>query len=96
MIKHYFGLNLFDYVLGKKEINNIKPAIDGIIEIKKQLQTEDDILYVGDTNIDISTAKNANIPMIAVAWGFRTINELKEAEYIVYQPNEILKIALGE
>lgn len=94
VIESYFGNHLFSYVLGKKEQNQIKPSIDGIIEIKKALQIEQDILYVGDTSIDIETAKNAFLPMIAVTWGFRKEEELKEATYIVNHPNEILEIAL--
>ena len=53
---------------------------------------------VGDTNIDILTAKNAEIRSIGCLWGFRTREELEKAgaDYIVNDPIEILEIIKKE
>ena len=45
-------------------------------------QTEADpgsSVYIGDSEVDIQTARNAGLPCISVAWGFRTKNELEAA-----------------
>ena len=98
IIDYYFkGIN-FSYVLGKIEKNKIKPAIDGIIMIEDELniKNKEDILYVGDTNVDIQTARNADLKVIACTWGFRKIDELKEADYIINKPAEFVEIAINE
>jgi phosphoglycolate phosphatase len=52
-------------------------------------------LYVGDTAIDMATARAAGIPSIAVTWGFRGREELERESptWIVDRPDEILRIA---
>jgi phosphoglycolate phosphatase len=54
-------------------------------------------VYVGDSEVDILTAENANIPCLCVTWGFRDKEYLKEqgAEHIIDQPHELLEF-LGE
>ena len=48
-------------------------------------------LYVGDTEVDIDTAKNAGIDCVCVTWGFRTREQLKKAgaTIIVDTPEEL-------
>ena len=36
-------------------------------------------VYVGDSEVDIQTAKNASLPCISVTWGFRTREQLQDA-----------------
>jgi len=54
----------------------------------------DEILYVGDTAVDMETAKNAGITKVGALWGFRTKEELENAgaDYIIGNPLEILEI----
>ena len=50
-----------------------KPAPDTVFEAMKKLgSTPDTCIYVGDSDVDIATAKNSGIPCISVTWGFRT------------------------
>ena len=58
----------FDCVIGFSENSNPKPSGDPIIHAMK-LTGEDSALYVGDTNIDRTSAGNAHIPFIGVSWG---------------------------
>ena len=53
-------------------------------------------VFVGDTNVDIFTAKNASMASIGVLWGFRDIDELTnaKADFIAEKPEDILKIIL--
>lgn len=49
-----------------------KPAPDTVFEAMKELgSTPDTCIYVGDSDVDIATAKNSGIPCISVTWGFR-------------------------
>ena len=53
--------------------------------------TPDECLYVGDTSTDMQTGKNAGIFKIGVLWGFRDRDDLKDADIITDNPNEIVE-----
>ena len=60
VVKYYFG-DLFDYVLGSKENLRLKPESDGINVILDHFKiAKENTIYLGDSNIDVLTAKNAN------------------------------------
>lgn len=95
VISYYFGDSTFDLVYGKKTEFLPKPDQASILDILRVLQLNpEEVLYVGDTEVDIQTAKNAKISSVGVLWGFRTANELKTAgaDYLVSDPHEIQKI----
>ena len=52
---------------------------------------------IGDSNVDVRTAKNAGIISIGCAWGFRGSAELiaENADFIAEKPQDIAKIILG-
>ncbi|MCR5606381.1 MAG: HAD hydrolase-like protein, partial [Treponema sp.] len=52
----------------------------------------DKTIYIGDSEVDIQTAKNAGIPCISVSWGFKSLEFLKEngAKVIVNNAKEII------
>lgn len=54
-------------------------------------------LYVGDTQVDIDTGKNAGIDCVCVTWGFRTREELIEAgaQYIIDRPEQLVEFVEG-
>ncbi len=72
-----------DYIsvaIGEKEGIRKKPAPDTVLEAMKELESKkEDTVYVGDSEVDIATAKNTGLDCIAVAWGFRTKEEQKRA-----------------
>lgn len=87
--------NNFDAVVGKKDGNPTKPdpkIIYDILEGKNLSSSE--ILFVGDSNIDIQTGHNAGIKAVGCLWGFRDEMELKEAgaDFIISHPSELLRI----
>lgn len=67
----YFG-GLFDMAVGEREGICRKPAPDSVNEVIARLGVSKEVsLYVGDSEVDVQTAKNAEIDCIAVSWGFR-------------------------
>lgn len=72
-----FGKGYFDIVQGQTSSLRKKPAPDGIFEIAKTAGLkEEDILYVGDSCVDMDTGKAARVETIGVLWGFREKEEL--------------------
>ncbi len=99
VVKKYLSDIEFDFVYGKKPKYPIKPNPTSIKEIIFKLNLDlKDILYVGDTNIDMKTAKNASLRSVGVLWGFRKEDELREsgASYIVRTTEELFKVIKGD
>lgn len=94
LCKNYFG-TLIDTAVGETEKVKKKPAPDSVLEAMKILDSnKKNSIYIGDSEVDVKTAKNAGIKCIGVCWGFRSKNILIEngADYLVETPEEILKI----
>lgn len=85
----------FKYVFGNSMRHPKKPdpcltnLVINLFDVKKN-----EVIYIGDSDIDIQTAKNAKVKSIGVAWGFRGAKELREskADYVVNQASEILEV----
>lgn len=76
--KYFPGL--FDCAAGEKEGIKRKPAPDGILPILEKLGVSaDKTVYIGDSEVDVETAKNAGLDCISVDWGFRSRDELIKA-----------------
>lgn len=89
--ERYFG-NLIDVAIGESEIISRKPSPDGVNEALRLLGVEaSDAVYIGDSDIDILTARNAGLPCISVLWGFRDEAHLCSAgaTCLVSHPEEI-------
>ena len=90
-----FGENYFDAVHGVIDGMPTKPNPFTALEIAKKLGVKpSECLFLGDTNVDIYTAKNAEMTSVGVLWGFRTRNELVQAgaDYIAENPHVILQL----
>lgn len=69
--KQYFN-DLVDGAMGEHPPITRKPAPDMVLAIMKELKSDPkDCIYVGDSDVDVATAKNAGIPCIGACWGFR-------------------------
>ena len=91
---HYFS-GLFDCALGETAGIARKPAADMNEKILEELGVEKkDAVYVGDTEVDLSTAANSGMDCICVNWGFRSAEELKSlgAKCIVKDAEEIFSV----
>jgi phosphoglycolate phosphatase len=95
IIKHFFPDIPFSVVLGQQEGIPVKPDPAIMLSILKQTAIpKEAVLYVGDSGVDVLTARNADLPFVAVLWGFRPKEELeaKGAVRFVQSPDEILKL----
>lgn len=92
LVRHFFG----EYVkvaIGERENIRKKPAPDTVLEAFRLLGVDkEDAVYIGDSDVDVNTAKNVGIPCISVLWGFHDKEFLIEngATTFVETPQEIL------
>lgn len=98
LCKKYFG-DLIQVAIGENEAEGIrkKPAPDSVFKAIQELSISiENVIYIGDSETDVQTAKNAEIECVGCSWGFRdeTILMKEGADYIVNTPDEILKIVL--
>ena len=57
-----------------------KPAPDSVLEAMRQMGvTREETVYIGDSDVDVETARNAGVACCAVSWGFRSVQCLKDA-----------------
>ncbi len=92
LAKHFFP-DTIEVAIGERENIRKKPAPDTVIEALRQLNvSKEDAVYIGDSDVDIMTAKNCGLPCISVLWGFRDKDFLIEhgGSLFVEKPIEIL------
>lgn len=97
LCKEYFD-GLFDYAVGEREGIRRKPAPDAVNEALRVLGIDkSEAVYIGDSDVDFETAKNAELPCISVLWGFRDEEFLREkgATLFVRDPAEIYDIIMS-
>lgn len=85
----------FDGIYGATNEYPKKPDPTLALEIVENLNIEPcDCIFVGDTDVDMKTAKNANMYPVGVTWGFRDKKELVEngAKMIIDHPLELIKL----
>lgn len=71
LAKHFFP-DTIEVAIGERENIRKKPAPDTVLEALRQLNvSKEDAVYIGDSDVDIMTAKNCGLPCISVLWGFR-------------------------
>lgn len=95
IVKHYFPDIPFVAVYGQQEGVPVKPDPSIVFSILNTFPTpKNEVLYVGDSAVDMETARRACIESVGVAWGFRPISELRGAyaDHIIMEPKEILSL----
>ena len=95
IIPHFYPDIPFIAIEGHREGVNVKPDPSVVFAILAKAQVaKADTLYVGDSGVDMETARRACIDSVGVTWGFRSKKELVEyhADAIVNNPVDILDI----
>ena len=95
LIARYFPHIRWVAVLGQREGIPVKPdpaIVEDILQVAGVAKAE--VLYVGDSGVDMQTARNAGVAACGVTWGFRPRSELEAQSpaYLVDQPEEILNL----
>lgn len=93
-VKHYFPDINFEVIYGARDGFERKPSPDSALEISKIMNlNSEEIIFVGDSETDIKTGRNANMQSIGVEWGYRKKSELinSGAHYIINKPYDIFE-----
>ena len=80
------------YALGEDPDCPRKPAPDMVFKAMKAIGAEK-CIYVGDSEVDVLTAKNADVPCVAVLWGFRDREDLEGADVFCGKAEDLAEIA---
>ena len=92
LCRHFFN-GYVEVAIGEREGIRKKPAPDTVIEALKALGVDKKgAVYIGDSDVDVMTARNCGMPCISVLWGFRDREFLIEhgATTFVSSPEEIV------
>ena len=98
LVKQFFGESV-QMTLGQREGIPTKPHPQGVCEMMEHFQvSKEQCLYIGDSNVDIQTAKAAGVTSVGVLWGFRYAKELETegADFLVENANALEALILGE
>lgn len=97
LVGHFFPNIRFAAVYGQREGVPIKPDPTIVNDILSETGiSRAHTLYIGDSGVDMQTARNASVESVGVTWGFREEEELRTngATHIIHNAKDILKLAL--
>ena len=92
--KNFPGIH-FMRILGNIDGYPTKPDPKGALEILEEMGLEKEkVLYVGDSDVDMRTANNAQLPSVWVSWGYRTYDQVESEHprYVIHSPEELLEL----
>lgn len=85
----------FAFTQGMRDGVRPKPAPDALLSLCARMEmTPDEVVYIGDSEVDVQTAKAADMRLIAVTWGFRSRDTLRKAgaQTFIDNPMELLDL----
>lgn len=92
LARHFFP-DTIEVAIGERENIKKKPASDTVVEALRQLGvSKEGAVYIGDSDVDIMTARNSGLPCASVLWGFRDKEFLLEhgATFFADKPDDLL------
>lgn len=96
VVETIFGSGYFRQIRGQQEGIPRKPDPTAVLQIAEILHAKpEEVLYVGDSEVDVATGNAANMKTVGVTWGFRSREALMAAgaERIADRPEEIAAMA---
>lgn len=99
ILNHYLSRWKFDVVIGQRTDRSIKPDPEAALEISQTLNIRpNEILFVGDSSVDIQTAANAKMDSLGVTWGFSSKSEIEDSKptHLIDSVPDITKIVLNQ
>ncbi len=94
MCRLFFGDDI-EVAIGDNHKRKKKPEPDNVYEALLQLEAKKETtLYVGDSHVDMRTAKNAGLKCVGVTWGYRSREVLiaEGADYIADEPKQLIEL----
>lgn len=94
IVRKFFGENI-DFIVGDNKQTPLKPNPDNVLKVFDHFNISvDNAIYIGDSEVDVLTAKNSKTDMIAVLWGFRDKEILEKNGATVFAKNtdELLSV----
>ena len=93
LVRKFFSGYTFARILGQRDCRPIKPDPEIVYEAMEAIPgiRADEVIYCGDSDVDMLTGRNAGVRTIGVSWGFRTTAELSACNpwLLVGSPSEI-------
>ncbi len=99
LIGHFFPRLPFESVHGMRPGVPAKPDPSIVFDILRDVPTpKAEVTYVGDSGVDMETARRACVQSVGVSWGFRPVAELRQyyAENIISDPSELIRIVTAD
>lgn len=93
-LREKFFDGLIDIAVGESATVRRKPNPDAVIEAMRGLgASAEETVYVGDSEVDIETARRAGLPCLSCTWGFRTEEHLRKhgSTHLLHSPHELVK-----
>lgn len=94
VVEEVFGKEMFDWVQGQQEGIPRKPDPYAAIQIAEKFGVKpEECVYIGDSEVDVATGMAARMKTLGVTWGFRSVEQLKEAgaTILLDRPVQILE-----
>ena len=94
LCRRYYGSRIHVGIGERADVRK-KPAPDSVFRALEELgASREKALYIGDSDVDVQTAKNAGLTSVGVTWGFRerALLEKEGAQYIIDTPAQMLDI----
>lgn len=94
VVEEVFGKEMFDWVQGQQEGISRKPDPYAAIQIAEKFGVKpEECVYIGDSEVDVATGTAARMKTLGVTWGFRSVEQLKEAgaTILLDRPVQILE-----
>lgn len=98
-LRQHFFADTISVAIGDNLVRPRKPAPDGTYAALATLGvTPDEAIFVGDSEVDVDTARNAGMRVLAVTWGFRDVDILREhgASLFADTPDEATRLLLSK
>lgn len=95
VVKTFFDKEVFTCVQGQQETIPRKPDPTAALLIAERFGAEaKDVIYIGDSDVDMQTGRAAGMTTVGVTWGFRPKEVLiaHGADYIIDKPEELITI----
>lgn len=93
IVRHFQLMDFFSLVVGAEAQFPKKPDPQGLLHICEQLKCRPcDLALIGDSVVDIDTARAAGCRAIAVSWGFNSVEDLQAAQpdLLIHHPRELM------